>query len=1132
MCNTDSRPYIMCISPLSSYLLLLAKDAVSVIDSFDLLLEAQEYARKYPSRAEDSGTQKRFVQHIITRVLNKMNSLMEVSDTQAAAALLGMDSGVCSDIFSAYDPSMYAESILLEKHQKKGTVYDRDVEEDLIGTDDDQSDLFSLDSFIVPDEEFEAGDDDILLSEGDEDEQDEDDSLSLASDQDIRGGVVECPYEACVPRTASYRSTPLYKVDGEERMIPIPYPDFYRYRGKDLQMLSRYEYCTQVKIEKKTKDSDQEDTCSTGGHGDVQSREGEGQRHCSAQRGRKKSKSFEFGDGCKLKASHVQRLRVKLCTLKLYSNPPPHPGSRPRKEVGTEARYIQWKKKADRYAFFFLTLFRPEGDLYDKWETNVLCYDWDTFVTFYNGLKDGNRFDQMRYRTMEGYMHGWRTTARNRAILSTYRGRKRTIWSEEEQQEARKKYGKNNSEGRTFYDEEDGGPDLSAFELTNREAMAIMKNVSYSDDLAATLNRVSDGFDDERGETSMDTTTAEDTQQGNGGTDIDFRQYRMRVTPAHHRLAERILEKSAPFDADGQQEDETEDDDEGRSVAESTTDAGSEASSKNEQDQQETNITNDDGDNEQGGALSDGQHNTQFFIDHFTNKRLDEYVTRASLSEDKMLAVSVMRNHFRSVQEGLPPDYIAPLLLVTGGPGVGKSFLVDVLDNTARIMRVGDQLRMALFGIAAVNIDGASMMSMMDIPTEFNQERQQRVHPWNGDKLVEFKKVFDMTKISAIIIDEISTVKPYMLAYLNARLQDACSSTLPFGGKALVMLGDFDQLPPAGGPSMPEVAMMIEKEKHLGGGLRYKSKKFEVTSIIRQGVELFKRAHHIRLSVQHRSEDEHHTHLLERMSGGKPIGPEDLAEYKTLSSDDHDFEFATILTPGNRERHEFNNTQARRWAKRYGTNTVRWPRRIREKTWKGKPRDPRNVARAKEESCFWELFVPSALAYLTFNLNMYKGLANGLPVKYHSISFYDREDQERFEEILQTTPPGETVTLQHPPDIINVELFPDFPGDSDKERMKNKARRDRWLDGSITEDGRVVIPITVSNKKYVKWKKSQIRGGGRSRFMPSKVDLADYFPIEPGFSITLHKAQVSFLLCFSRHNISLAERYFVRGSHT
>ena len=77
----------------------ICKNLVEVIDSFDLLLEAQEYARKYPSIADDTGSKKRFVQHVITRVLNKLNSLMEVSDTQAAAALLGMDAGICSDIF-------------------------------------------------------------------------------------------------------------------------------------------------------------------------------------------------------------------------------------------------------------------------------------------------------------------------------------------------------------------------------------------------------------------------------------------------------------------------------------------------------------------------------------------------------------------------------------------------------------------------------------------------------------------------------------------------------------------------------------------------------------------------------------------------------------------------------------------------------------------------------------------------------------------------------------------------------------------------------------------------------------------------------------------------------------------------
>ena len=50
-------------------------------------------------------------------------------------------------------------------------------------------------------------------------------------------------------------------------------------------------------------------------------------------------------------------------------------------------------------------------------------------------------------------------------------------------------------------------------------------------------------------------------------------------------------------------------------------------------------------------------------------------------------------------------------------------------------------------------------------------------------------------------------------------------------------------------------------------------------------------------------------------------------------------------------------------------------------------------------------------------------------------------------------------------------------------------------------------------KKHVKWKETDVRGGGGSnRYRPSKVELADYFPIELGFSVTLHKAQVRYLV--------------------
>ena len=264
--------------------------------------------------------------------------------------------------------------------------------------------------------------------------------------------------------------------------------------------------------------------------------------------------------------------------------------------------------------------------------------------------------------------------------------------------------------------------------------------------------------------------------------------------------------------------------------------------------------------------------------------------------------------------------------------------------------------------------------------------------------------------------------------------------------------------------------------------MTYNKKHFEITSLVRQGVDILCKATHIRLNTQNRSEDEDHTELLQRMSRGEKIGPDDLKDYKSLSKDDTEFEFATILTPGNRERHEFNNVQARRWASRHQTNVVRWQRRVQDKSWKGKPSSPQNVAKAKEESCFWELFVPSALGYLTFNLNTRKKLANGVPIRYHSLSFLEPETQTNFEQNLECAKEGEVITLSRPPDIINVELFPDFKNDDHKARKKNKENRDNWKDRSITNDGTVVIPISISNKKHVKWKRATIRGRGGSRF--------------------------------------------------
>ena len=775
------------------------------------------------------------------------------------------------------------------------------------------------------------------------------------------------------------------------------------------------------------------------------------------KRGRKKSRSFEFASGFALHASHVQKLRMKLCTLKLYGNPPPLPGKQPDdiESIG----YKKWRKKADRFGSYFLALFRPEECLYEKNQINDYVYDWETFIRFKNEMKNGSYVERMRYRTMKGYMFAWRSKARDRLILSHYRERNRTIWSKKERDSASSLYGNSSGSKRTkgFGDDSEEIDFSSYMQLSSHKELNIMKLTSFSDDLGNTLRKVTTNFPDSQ---------SIPNQQG-----VIFD---VKTSPPNSRFAAEILDDEL--------------------IHEETNEVGS---------QENTTELNSDNDH-----CRAERRNVESEIQTFLNDK--------QLSEDKALAMTVMRDHFDKLAEGIQDNYVAPILLITGGPGVGKSFLVDVLDGVAKIMDVGEQLRMALFGSAAVNIDGSSLLALMDIPTEY-QGGQQKVTPWKEEKLMKLKRKYNLDRISAIIIDEISTVKPYMLGYLNARLQVACCNDKPFGGKAIVLLGDFDQLPPAGGLSIPQISMIIEEQKNASSIKRMmrrrripaRSKKdLELTSITRQGVEQFTGAIHINLTEQHRSEDQEHTDLLGRMSAGETIGPEDLKDYKTLSADDFSYEFATILTPGNKERHEFNNIQSQRWAKKYKTQVVRWARR--EKNWKGKPMNPLNVLKAKEkEYCFWELFVPGAFGYLTHNLNVDKGLANGTQIKYDSISFMEPHDEEAFENTLASTVSGEAITLKGPPDFINVELFADLIDDDNKAKLKNESKRKSWKYGSLTSDGRIVIPISVKNKQFVEFKKSDIRGGGGYQFRPSTVELADYFPIELGFSVTIHKAQVS-----------------------
>ena len=84
----------------------------------------------------------------------------------------------------------------------------------------------------------------------------------------------------------------------------------------------------------------------------------------SKQKGGTPSKAFEFGKDFALQSSYVQKLRQKICTLKLYQSPPPHPGREPDEDASNDSK-TKWKKRADKYGAYFLTLFRPKTELYE-----------------------------------------------------------------------------------------------------------------------------------------------------------------------------------------------------------------------------------------------------------------------------------------------------------------------------------------------------------------------------------------------------------------------------------------------------------------------------------------------------------------------------------------------------------------------------------------------------------------------------------------------------------------------------------------------------------------------------------------------------------------------------------------------
>ena len=141
-------------------------------------------------------------------------------------------------------------------------------------------------------------------------------------------------------------------------------------------------------------------------------------------------------------------------------------------------------------------------------------------------------------------------------------------------------------------------------------------------------------------------------------------------------------------------------------------------------------------------------------------------------------------------------------LFVTGSAGTRKlhllatfrHFLVKSLSYNEGPVDKARVLMLAPTGVAAVNVDGATIHSALALSPKRNYSK-------DIPKLSDKKRCMlqnKYSKLSVIILDDISMVSNKLLLNVHQRFVEifGCSPDISFAGISVIACGDFYQLPP------------------------------------------------------------------------------------------------------------------------------------------------------------------------------------------------------------------------------------------------------------------------------------------------------------------------------------------------
>lgn len=165
-----------------------------------------------------------------------------------------------------------------------------------------------------------------------------------------------------------------------------------------------------------------------------------------------------------------------------------------------------------------------------------------------------------------------------------------------------------------------------------------------------------------------------------------------------------------------------------------------------------------------------------------------------SMNEKQYDVLIDIVNRFKT-NERIPFYYF-----ISGGAGVGKSRLIKAIFQSVTTYfrnQRGAELDLpyvmltAPTGKAAHNIAGMTVHSVFSLPIN-----QKRLPALSDD--ISSQLYGNLKNMKLLIIDEISMLGGRVFEHISSRLKQIFKNNNDFGGKSVLVFGDFNQLPPVG----------------------------------------------------------------------------------------------------------------------------------------------------------------------------------------------------------------------------------------------------------------------------------------------------------------------------------------------